>query len=707
MDINQTQTQKKQLSSLAASNKDVSSLKLNQLIEAKIINAKSESRILTLQISQSPKPIQVQSNLSIDTKPGQTLQLLVTKVTPAAEFKVLSSDTELKSTETLKSQETNKPINIKDLVLKQIIPANEIQKSPGETKTFESLTLPLITAKIIAISGDKIQLKLYTHLNAESNEYTKTLQQNVLQKNNPIITLTKQQLSFFDTKPIDSRQATSDFLNLKTGQKIQLEVKQQGINPEFKIIDKLDVKLIPGQVITTKVIAINNNTLQLQSSEKTNNQFTEFSLHVKQLSYPIDKQNRNLSAAPFTNTENFKVGQQLKLEVTKPGLQPEFKILDIRSEKLSAGQIISAKIIDIKDHKIQLQFSENNHKNDKLNSPKATQPVILSLNKSQITYSETEFNKSVNTPLLIKGQQIKLEVIKTGAQTEFKLLQESPTNPQQRIQDTFKQLLPIQESPSVLLNQIINNLNAINNNKNIPDTLKQLAKEILDSLPQRQSLNNSNQLKHAISHSGLFLEAKIAQYAKNNGLNLAADFKTILLKFQQSLKHQLKLKLEKNEKSSEINLIKELQQKTENTLARMILNQLASLPKEENPRQVWILDLPFLHKDNAESVKIEIDRDQPDDYDEKQENWTVSITVTPPESGTIHCKISCFDKTVNTRFWSDKPETVAKISTHLDYLKVQLEQAGIKTGHMSAHMGIPATDIQQQIPSQSLFDQEV
>ena len=150
-----------------------------------------------------------------------------------------------------------------------------------------------------------------------------------------------------------------------------------------------------------------------------------------------------------------------------------------------------------------------------------------------------------------------------------------------------------------------------------------------------------------------------------------------------------------------------MQQKTENTLAKMILNQLASLPKEENPRQVWILDLPFLHKDNAESVKIEIDRDQQNDNDVKQQNWTVSITVTPPESGTICCKISCFDKTVNTRFWSDNPETVAKISTHLDYLKVQLEQAGIKTGHMSAHKGIPTTEIQQQIPSQSLFDQEV
>ncbi len=707
MDINQTQTQKKQLSSLAASNKDVSSLKLNQLIEAKIINVKSESRILTIQTSQSLKPIQVQSNLSIDTKPGQTLQLLVTKVTPAAEFKVLSSDAELKSTETLKSQETNKLINIKDLVLKQIIPANEIQKSRGETKTFESLTLPLITAKIISISGDKIQLKLYTHLNAENKEYSKSLQQNVLQKNNPIITLTKQQLSFSDTKAIESRQATSDFLSFKPGQKIQLEVKQQGNNPEFKIIDKLGVKLIPGQVITTKVIAINNNTLQLQSSEKKINQFTEFSLNVKQLSYSIDKHSRHLTATPFTNSENFRIGQQLKLEVTKPGLQPKFKILNIKSENLSAGQIISAKIIDIKDHKIQLQLSENNQKNDKLNSSKATQPIIISLNKSQITYSKTEFNTSVNTPLLIKGQQVKLEIIKTGTQTEFKLLQSSPTSPQKKIQDTIKQLLPIQEPPSVLLNQIIKNLNPINNNKNIPDTLKQLAKEILDSLPQQQSLNNSKQLKHAISHSGLFLEAKIAQYAKNNDLNLTADFKILLLKFQQSLKHQLKLKLEKNEKSSEINLIKEMQQKTENTLARMILNQLASLPKEENPRQVWILDLPFLHKDNAESVKIEIDRDQQNDNDEKQQNWTVSITVTPPESGTIHCKISCFDKTVNTRFWSDNPETVAKISTHLDYLKVQLEQVGINTGHMSAHRGIPASDIQQKISGQSLFDQEV
>ena len=84
-------------------------------------------------------------------------------------------------------------------------------------------------------------------------------------------------------------------------------------------------------------------------------------------------------------------------------------------------------------------------------------------------------------PFLKKGQQIKLEVIKTGIQPEFRVLQNVPV--QEKILETFKQLLPIQEQPTVLLNQLINNLAIINKNENISDTLKRLAKEILDSLP--------------------------------------------------------------------------------------------------------------------------------------------------------------------------------------------------------------------------------
>lgn len=744
MDINLTPAQTKQAATLATSKTDALILKLNQQLEVKVISIKTDLLTLSLQTTQSHKPIQVQSNLPVETIPGEKLQLLVTKIAPTAEFKVLNTNVENPSLPgQLKQQDTVKPLNLKNIVLKQIISGNEVQKMPEGTKALSSLASPTVTAKIISITGDKIQLKLYTSPNTESSAYTKTLQQNVLQKNNPIITLSKDQLTFSEAKPTEAKTTgpklnAIDLQNYKPGQKIQLEVKQQGTNPKFNIIEKPEIKFSSGQILNTKITYIKNNTLQLQVAETSSHKSIELTLNVKQLSYPAKDSSPDSSSTPLTksaaltkavpliksipltHSDNLKLGQQLKLEVTKPGLQSEFKILDIKVEKPNTGQIITAKVITITNNKIQLQLTEANSPTVALKSnnqsptqplvnttnKNAVQPPVITINKNQISYPVTDAKKPIDSPILIKGQQIKIEVIKTGGQTEFKLIQ-APPDPQQKIIDTVKQLLPIQESPTVLLNQIIKHLEIINKNEKIPDTLKRLAKEIFDSLPQGKSLDNPKQLKQSIAHTGLFMEAKLLQYAKNNELNLPADFKHLLLKFHKSLKQELETKQEQNVKSTDLNLIKELQQKTENTLARIILNQLASLPKDDGPRQVWILDLPFLHKENAASVKIEIDREQHENKETNQENWTVAITISPPEIGTIHCKISCFDKTINTRFWSDKPETVTKIASHLDYLKTQLEQAGIITGHMSAHKGLPSTDSQQKITNHGLFDQQV
>jgi flagellar hook-length control protein FliK len=235
----------------------------------------------------------------------------------------------------------------------------------------------------------------------------------------------------------------------------------------------------------------------------------------------------------------------------------------------------------------------------------------------------------------------------------------------------------------------------------VPDALKRLAREILDSIPQVKNVHDPRQLKKSINNSGLFLETKLAYSKEKNSTLIQADFKAQLLKLQAAFKQALNVKKTEKLQSNDVNLIKEMQQKTESSLARIILNQLTSLPREDGSRQVWILDLPFLNKETADSVKIKINQEK------KQENWTVNITVSPPELATIHCKISCFDKTINTRFWSDTQEVVTKITQQLDYLKLQFEKAGINPGQMTAHTGIPNTENYHEITDQSLFDQEV
>lgn len=131
-----------------------------------------------------------------------------------------------------------------------------------------------------------------------------------------------------------------------------------------------------------------------------------------------------------------------------------------------------------------------------------------------------------------------------------------------------------------------------------------------------------------------------------------------------------------------------------------------SLPKDDNPKQLWSIDIPFIDRQQAETVKIEIQQDK----ESRQQssgggNWSVNITITPPELGTIHCIVSYRDDVINTYFKSLSPQTTELIKHNLDYLKNQLEESGLTTGHMDAHDGAQKAQAPHPLAGKTLFDE--
>lgn len=473
-------------------------------------------------------------------------------------------------------------------------------------------------------------------------------------------------------------------------------------------IDTLGLKL--NQQLEATVININKQTLTIALQT---NQFNK-SIQVE-------------SNLPIIT----KTGQYLLLMVTKLFPSPEFKILNshnqINLNSLALRQLVNTSesnatllqqtqnVYQNNDLTIRLTEGQTNHLNNYKPGQLFTATIIdvknnilhlhLSDNRPNHTSSiSLAFNKlpSFESQALQKGQTIRLEMLTNGSQAKFKLLFYDSIQ-QQKILETFRRNLPIHEQPSILFNQIINNLHAINANENIPDTLKHLASEILANLLNNKNLKNPDQLKKTISNSGLFLEAKLGQTIEKNGTNTQVDLKNQLLKFLNELETAQGQKINPNN----ADLMKLIQQKTESTLANIILHQLASLPKDDGPRQIWTLEVPFLYKEIASSVHIEINHKQHFKNEENQKNWAVTVIITPPELGLIYCKIYCIDNICNTRFWSENQEVVNKITHHLDFLKDQLEKSGITPGHMSAHTGKPKTENHNPLKGQSLIDQKV
>ncbi|MBS4051013.1 MAG: flagellar hook-length control protein FliK, partial [Methylomonas sp.] len=278
---------------------------------------------------------------------------------------------------------------------------------------------------------------------------------------------------------------------------------------------------------------------------------------------------------------------------------------------------------------------------------------------------------------------------------------------EQAIVEALKQLLPIQTTPAPLLNQLQQAMPRLQADASVAETLKQLAREILLNIPNKAQLNQPDELKRAVTQSGLFLEAKLLELLSGKSdPSLRDDFKLKLNKLIQQLSQELAGQTQDKTKDN-LELLKDSLQKAQGALAKLTVDQLNSLPREESPKQAWSLELPFFHGKYADSVRLEIEQDKAGGSENQQQNWAVNITVTPPGLATIHCRVTCYDGSVNTRFWSEAADTVDKINAHLDYLKQQFEKNGLSAGYMEAHQGQPKQTDSIKTPVANLLNEKV
>jgi len=387
-------------------------------------------------------------------------------------------------------------------------------------------------------------------------------------------------------------------------------------------------------------------------------------------------------------------GQNLKLLITKPYPQAEFKILVAdQKQKDSPTLKTKAQLADpAPKAPLTLKAAEQNKPRNNLTTLQTAShvknPHLSKLSVDQkITASVVNNNKNLTLKLftpqavtlefsksnLAKGiNSVSLQVIKSGEHPQFKLLP-TPT-PEESINNALKELLPKEQSTSLLLNQLVKNLAQ---NENVSETLKRLAQDILRNLPTKQQLTESSQLKKNIDNSGLFLEAKLAQSESKPASNLNLDLKAKLTQLVNALQ-QDKGVVEKNTASLE------LQTKSEGALARLVLNQLKSLPQDEANRQVWTVELPFVDKKQAKSLQIQIEEENHKNAEQDNKTWSATLSLEPPNLSPLHCKISFFNGTVHANFWSETGKTTQIIEGNLDYLSERFEAIGLKPGNLNA-----------------------
>lgn len=509
--------------------------------------------------------------------------------------------------------------------------------------------------------------------------------------------------------------------------------------PDLQLNQVLDAKLLGSQaLLNTLSLTLADQTLQIRAQTQASlnlNPGQDLLLQVVKLSPSLEFA---LLAPPQSGvTATGGDPAILKLVSVLPAVLagPAANLAGRPGPPLAGGQQLQAMVVDIGNGKLSLQLPQTFPAAAGQSAPVAstgsapsdtavsgrTSAVIPGSQLLVLDSKQWQFaGASADTPAsagfkpalseLRPGAAVILEVVQTGRQplVNVSLAPQAADISEQKITELLKQLLPMQASPAVLFNRLAETLPAAFNSPTIAETLKQLAREILAAIPRQPQLADPQQLKQNVAQSGLFLESKLAELLSGRtGITLHEDMKLKLLKLVDTLGRELATAGGRESGADGDDLLKDLLQKANGALAKLTLNQFNSLPNEESAKQGWIMELPFFHQQRTETVRIEIQQEKRKKTDNSEKNWAVMITITPPELATIHCRLSCYDGAVNTRFWSDSAGAVEKINAHLIHLKQQFEQKGLKTGFMEAHQGKPSISSSMKQPLTNLLNEKV
>ncbi len=464
------------------------------------------------------------------------------------------------------------------------------------------------------------------------------------------------------------------------------------LKPDQKLEAKIVKMTQRGHTVT---VLLAGKIISFQSSQPLNlspGQFITF--QAIKLDPPIE-----LTIANQTDKQN-PAGNTILKQIIQQPERTEHPLRINPDSQLQKAQVIQLKIVEISDKQLTGVM---------LSTPSAatqitTDPIQkLSIQFHQISGLSIDAKNSSGHRA---GEVLSLEVIRTGPPPQFLLRKEISDEMEQRITAALKKYLPIQASSALLLTELNNTVPVAEDTGNIPQTLKRLAREILQSLPHRSQITSTETLKQHILNSGRFLETKLTQLSASPQLNIENDFKLKLSKLVDSLALAAESKTEIKPLIPAQEALKALLQKTRASLAGMIVDQLQSLPKEDGNKHMWLLELPFIHDQQIETTRLEIEWEQASGKTNAKKSWTVNMTVSPPQLGTIHCKLTSFDQVLSTRFWSERPDTVILIAKHLAYLKQQLEKNGIHSGSMDVQHGKPVSMDTSKAITQNLLNEK-
>ena len=298
--------------------------------------------------------------------------------------------------------------------------------------------------------------------------------------------------------------------------------------------------------------------------------------------------------------------------------------------------------------------------------------LISKPNQYKVSQSSQEFILESARPLN-PGEKIPVIRDENG---KLQLIPNTQEFPSKTLDSNLAKSLP-QQLTKAELSQLIHSFNQIQTNPETDKNTQRLIQQILASIPQSQNIESPQELKQALSNSGLFLENKLFKSPDN----LTHDLKANLLKLQTNLAQP------QSESTNPQTYMKEsLDQKTGLAISQAIeritssqIRNLLEANKTEGLNLPLTIEFPIQDKGETSVFQLQINKDQNSSAaPPNKRRWLAKLLFDFPETGKFEARLNVEGNKLAVIFVAEERETVNRIQKQTRSLTKQLTNKGLE-----------------------------
>lgn len=288
------------------------------------------------------------------------------------------------------------------------------------------------------------------------------------------------------------------------------------------------------------------------------------------------------------------------------------------------------------------------------------------------------------------------------------------------VADAMRRFVPRQESASLMLANLSWLLQGKNGANELPKAVMQAAARLWQALPEADALGDPQALEKAITRSGAFLEANLADTSRHaaDGKSLANDLKALMLALSRTLRDNgarpgaahadgamnapiptargpltalnaapaTFSMLESTQQQ-----LNELSRQTDGAIARLTTTQITNSAPDPSVQSA-LVELPVRHEERASMLRLRIEHDESRKGSGGGDSWSVEAAMDLGQVGALHAKVTLAGHRVGVQLRAESAAIVDALCARAGELEALLRESGLEIDRIVCLHGMPAGD---------------